>query len=153
MQLLGSSILRNLSFCSLEIYLYMGLTPLWYLHDTPQAPIFQDGMFHKKPPEGLGKRRIYRSAPMWYDKYVGRPVGRPRLSRNPKKKHVIANQSADWCGDPVNRTKTSENQPRMFENPRDCHVGLCPPRNDVLFRHAQALRHSPEGLFLSVVVC
>ena len=29
MKLLGSGILRNLSFCSLEDYLYIGLTPLW----------------------------------------------------------------------------------------------------------------------------
>ena len=27
------------------------------------------------------------------------------VSKKPKKKHVIANQSADWCGDPVKRSE------------------------------------------------
>ena len=60
MKLLGSSILRNLSFCSIEIYLYIGLTPLWYFHDTPDVVDFQDGKFHKSPGESLAIRRIYR---------------------------------------------------------------------------------------------
>ena len=72
MQLLGSSILRNLSFCSFEIYLYMGLTPLWYLYNTRQRCIFQDGMFHKKLRKGLDIRRIYRGMILWYDSFVGR---------------------------------------------------------------------------------
>lgn len=36
------------------------------------------------------------------------------------KAYVIANQSADWCGNLLDRQETSG----------DCHVGLCPPRND-----------------------
>ena len=36
--------------------------------------------------------------------------------------YVIANQSADWCGDPLSLRKPGG----------DCHVGLCPPRNDTV---------------------
>ena len=64
MQLLGSSILRNLSFCSLEIYLYIGLTPLWYFHITALLWILQDGIFHKRMGKSLEKRSIYRGIQM-----------------------------------------------------------------------------------------
>ncbi len=64
MQLLGSSILSNLSFCSLELYLYIGLTPLWWLYITAAAAYFQDGMFHKKKDKILSKRRLYRRKAM-----------------------------------------------------------------------------------------
>ncbi len=55
-------------------------------------------------------------------------------------------------------------QPRMFENPRDCHVGLRPPRNDVLFLQsavkdiielgdggAVGFQDGPDGVFLTGV--
>ena len=38
---------------------------------------------------------------------------------------VIANQSADWCGNPQNIPETLG----------DCHVGLRPPRNDTDIRY------------------
>ena len=43
----------------------------------------------------------------FFDMLSCRPCGRQRsVSKNPKKKHVIANQSADWCGDPVKTHKS-----------------------------------------------
>ena len=46
--------------------------------------------------------------------------------KKPQNTHVIANQSADWCGDPLHLRE-------MFEIQGDCHVGLRPPRNDVVY--------------------
>jgi hypothetical protein len=70
------------------------------------------------------------------------------LSKNLNITHVITNQSADWCGDLLKRTKVLDFQMKMFENLGDCQkvncpegareatlgcVGLRPPRNDVFF--------------------
>ena len=35
--------------------------------------------------------------------------------------------------------KSANHRTEMFGNPRDCHVGLRPPRNDVRFQHAESL--------------
>ena len=50
MQLLGSIIYITSTFYSFEgaVYVYIGLTPFWYLYDTSGSARFQDGMFHKK---------------------------------------------------------------------------------------------------------
>ena len=65
----------------------------------------------------------------------GVPIGTPlrSLSKNLKITHVSANQSADWCGDLLKRTKVLDFLMKMFENLGDCHVGLRPPRNDTPF--------------------
>ena len=54
-----------------------------------------------------------------------RRAGRLGLSQNskvPKKDNVIANQSADWCGNPPDfQTFTLEN-PGLYPYPGDCHT-------------------------------
>ena len=64
MKLLGSSILRNLTFCNLEDYLYIGLTPLWYLYDTAVQRFLQVGKFHIKCEKSLDIRSIYKADPL-----------------------------------------------------------------------------------------
>ena len=45
------------------------------------------------------------------------------------KKYVIANQSADWCGNPFCESPDSEGLDAFRDT--DCHVALRAPRNDI----------------------
>ena len=64
MQLLGSSILRNLCFLQFSGSLVSTLDSLLLcLYHIPWLAIFQDGMFHKKKGQISGKMRIDKERP------------------------------------------------------------------------------------------